>query len=354
MKRYRGKKLTSKSKDWDKGTWYIWKRLGKKIIHKAIPEAQTKTEAEQAERSIIKNAFNKRYGAHSDTSFTEFAEGPYTRYYEGHNVNVGAKRLYIETLVKAFKGKYLADITPQDCRDVRSKLQKSTSASSVNRIMSTASRLFSLACEEGILDRNPMQYVKSLKEPPKRKRLLTIREKEKLWQELRKDELMSRLVTLALNLPLRRGQLLAITPVAVDLENGLLLAESSKGRPSRAIPLNSTASDTLRLMLDDGTLPFPIKDFRRRWKPLLIAAGINKKDGKRGENYTFHDLRKEFATELMRRNQNSKTIQHLFAHSDMSITDIYIQEDFEQMRDAVNTLDATNLQPTQNIEGPPN
>jgi integrase len=142
---------------------------------------------------------------------------------------------------------------------------------------------------------------------------------------------MFRLVTLALNLPLRRGQLLAITPDALDLENGLLFAEASKGRDSRVIPLNSTAVTTLRLMREHGQLPFPLKDFRKRWFRALKAAKI--------EGYRFHDLRKEFASELIRKNVNPTIVQKLFAHSSLAITDIYMHAEMDQLKQAVNTLD---------------
>jgi integrase len=347
-KRFDGKRLKGpKDKNWSKGRWYVWKRLNGRIIHKAIPEARTEKQALQAEIKIIEQAFNKRYGiADTSATFAKFSE-TYEKYCRQKNKNITAKLQYISILKDFFKGRLLSEITPQECRDAQYHFQKrkkkgggTLAPSSVNRIMTTLSKLLTLACEEGLLDRNPMQHVRLLEEPEKRKRLLTKGEKESLWKELQKDELMSQFVTLALNLPLRRGQLLAITPDAVDLDNGLLLATSSKGRKSRAIPLNSTVIRTLQTMMRDGNLPFPLKDFRRRWSRITQAAGINKSGGKRGENFTFHDLRKEFASELIRRKANPKTVQHLFAHSDMSITDIYIQEDFEQMREAVNILDS--------------
>lgn len=331
---------SSKDKDWNRGTWYIWKRINGRVIHHSLPEALTKEDAEKAERKIVQDAFNRKYGVTQTVGFVEFANGPYTRYFESVNTNIGAKRLYVKRLCEAFKGKNLDDITPQDCRDVQAKFKKTTSASSVNRIMSTLSKMLTIACEEGILDRNPMQHVRKLKEPPKRTRLLTKEEKEKLWNALTEDPLMYRLVSLAVNLPLRRGQILAIIPDAIDQQNGVLFTVSSKGREPRMVPLNSTALNILQLMIQDGQLPFPLKDFRKRWAKITQAAGINEKGGKRGENFTFHDLRKEFASELIRRKANPKTVQHLFAHSDMSITDIYIQEDFEQMREAVNILDS--------------
>ena len=208
--------------------------------------------------------------------------------------------------------------------------------------MSTASKVFSLACEEGILDRNPMQYVKALTEPPPRKRLLTSEQKERLWQELEKDVLLYRLVVLAVNLPLRRGQLLALSEGVIDFEQERIYVIRSKGRPPRLVPINATAASVLRAMIVDNQLPLPIKDFRRRWHSVLIQAGINKRGGTREENYHFHDLRSYFASELIRRNTNPLVVQNLFAHSDMSITNIYAQTEADLMLEAVKRLDTEN------------
>lgn len=103
--------------------------------------------------------------------------------------------------------------------------------------------------------------------------------------------------------------------------------------------MNETAADVLRAMIADRQLPFPLKDFRKRWHPLLIRAKINKEGGSREENYHFHDLRSYFASELIRKNTNPLVIQNLFAHSDMSITNIYAGTEEDQMLEAVKRLD---------------
>lgn len=334
FRKLKGKRITAKHKDWRKGTWYVWKRVNGKIIHKAIPLAQTKEEAEAAEREIIRRAFNQTYGLpDGTTTFREFAEGKYKQYVEQHNVNKVSKYQYIRLLTDRFKSCAIAQVTPQDLRNAQAEWRKKYSASSVNLIMSTASKIFTLACQEGILDRNPMQYVTRLKEPPPRNRLLTKEEKERLWLVLAGDNLLYRLVVLAVNLPLRRGQLLAISPDAIDAQNGFLLAGSSKGRVSRAIPVNATALRTLEAMQKDGQLPFPLKEtgVRKRWVKALKRARI--------ENFRFHDLRKEMATDLRRKGVHSKVIQDLYGHSSMKITDVYLPPQFEDMRAAVETLD---------------
>lgn len=348
FRKYRGKRITSKDKNWSKGVWYVYKRLGEgRVIHRSIKGATTKQQAEEAERKLIEQAFNQRYGiADNTTTFKEFAEGVYTQYVEQRNINKTAKRQYIRLLCDVFKSQPLAGITPQDCRNCQDRMaRKGYSASSVNLIMSTASKIFTLACQENILDRNPMQYVSRLKEPPPRDRLLTKEEKERLWKELEKDELLFRLVTVAVNVPLRRGQLLAITPDAIDLPQGCLFVTASKGRATRAVPLNSSASRTFRQMINDCQLPFPLKEtgIRKRWNKVLKRAEI--------ENFRFHDLRKEFASELIRQNVNPNIVQKLFAHSDMRITNVYMHSEMAELKAAVNTLDATELQASEKEEG---
>lgn len=217
-KRYKGKRISSSHPRYPDARWWIYKRLKGKTIHQSIPEAKTKQEAELAERQIIKAAFDHNYSVgDSTTTLAAFIEKKYRPYVEQNNVNKGAKNLYIRLLLEHFKKQILASITPQDCRDCRSKLQNrqnkrkkesELSPASINRIMSTLSKIFSLACEEGILERNPMQYVKALPEPPPRRRLLNEKQKEDLWNELEKDTLLYRLIVLAVKLPLRRGQLM--------------------------------------------------------------------------------------------------------------------------------------------------
>lgn len=71
---------------------------------------------------------------------------------------------------------------------------------------------------------------------------------------------------------------------------------------------------------------------RKRWWRALRNAKI--------EGYRFHDLRREFASELIRRNVNPNIVQKLFAHSDMSITNVYMQSDAAALSAAVNSLDS--------------
>lgn len=376
FKRYQGKRITSKHPKYPAARWWCYRRVkGHKTIHQALPEARTREQAEKAEHSLVEQLFNRRYGiADNSTTFGEFCDNVYKHYYEQRNTNIDAKRLDVELLKKHWEHRPLAAITPQDCRNVQAALRRrkkrnskkadapAISPSSVNRTMTTASKIFTLACQERKLENNPMQWVESLEEPEARKRILNAGQKKALWEELMKDTLLRRLVILAVMTPLRKGQILALADTDIDLDGRTARVIRSKNRPPRTVPLNRTAVAVLREICAErhGRL-FPFADFRRRWHGCLIRAKINKKDGTRDDNFHFHDLRSEFATALRSQSQNPEWIQNLFAHSDMGITNIYMSSVPAELFDAVDSLDgtlpaeaATILQPTQETEGPPN
>lgn len=356
FKKHKGKRITAKHPAYHKAHWWCYKRVrGHKTIHQSLPLVTTKEQAEKAERALIEQIFNSHYGiADTSTTFSDFVDKVYVNYVEQKNENVYVKMIFIKILKEHFGSKAISSLTAQDCRDFQWKRQRTPTKkgtpranASVNKEMSTLSKILTLAVEEKVIKEHPMRYVTKLKEAPPRRYVLTDEQKERLWQNLEKDQLMLRLVTIAVNLPLRRGQLLAITPDAIDLQKGLLLAGKSKGRESRVVPLNSTALNMLRLMLAENQLPFPLRVFQKRWKKILVAAKINKEDGTREENYHFHDLRVWFGSELLKRGVNAYHIKELFNHSSMEISSIYIKSEQSQLADAVKRLDVIETEGVQ-------
>lgn len=357
FKRFGGKRITSDDPNWAKGTWYMYKRLGgEKPIQKALPTAKTLAQAERAELVEIAKAFNKQYGEQQQITFHEFADTTYRDYINQKNVNKKAKLTDLDLFLKFFgKKKLLADIKVKDCRDLQYQIINTPtyrkgvrSASTVNRTMTSLSKILTLACEEEIITRNPMRHVANLDEPPPRQRLLTPEQKERFWKEVLKDRFMFRIVMLGLNMPVRRGQILALKKDDIDFESRKAWVISSKGRQRRPIPLNDAALAILtelsaetasgHLITYKGN---PIRDFRTRWEKLLVRAGINKKKADnptREENFHFHDLRTELASTLLRNNVNPEIIRQLYAHSSMQITQNYIGNQEDILFDAMNTL----------------
>jgi len=200
-------------------------------------------------------------------------------------------------------------------------------------MMATLSKIFTLAIQENKIDRNPVSTISKLEEPPPRNRILTNDEKLRFWNEISKDVILFRLVTIAIHTGLRRGQILAIRIEDLDFDQYLLHAIKSKGRAPRYIPLNKTMRDLfqeIRKETSSGDI-FPFKSFKRRWKTALRKASI--------EDFRFHDLKHAFATALFNAGVPRDRIELLFAHSSPAITNRYLHPEIESGFDAVNLLD---------------
>jgi len=350
FKLYKGKKITSKHPAYPKAKWWCYKRIaGHKTLHRSIPEARTKEQAEIAERKLIDEVFAGRFGGPRQApTFADFVDNVYLKYVQQKNVNVYVKKIFCEELKKFFGKMRMSDITPQDCRDYQDKRSKTPTKygtpranGSVNKETSTLSRIFTIAMEQEILTASPMRFVTKLEEAEPRHRVLTAKQKAALWVELEKDTYVFRFIVLATNLPLRKSQILAINEAAIDFEHERLLTISSKGRKPRYVPLNRTAMAILRTMADEGQF-FEVGRFEKRWMQILRNAGINKKKedgGSRDTNYHLHDLRVWFGSELLKQGVNPYHIKELFGHSSMDVSSIYIVPDDIDLADAVRRLD---------------
>ena len=314
---------------------------GGKEVYRSIPEASTLKQAKLAEQAAKNAIFEQKYGIFVDeTTFAEFVDDVYFQYIETHNVNVYSKKLFTKTLLRFFGDMRLRDITPQDCRNfIKARKRHITihgrklSNASINKELSTLSKIFNIAIEERKLESNPMRPVKILKEAKPRERILTPKEKERFDAVISEDELLHPLSLIAMHTGLRKGQILAIRAEDVDFEMRTVCAIASKGREARRVPLNQTMVRVFEKLLADypsGEL-FPVKDFRARWNRAMKRAKI--------DDFHFHDLKHAFGTELIRRGSSPDLVQMLFAHSDRKISEIYMNQKLELMAREVERLD---------------
>ena len=128
---------------------------------------------------------------------------------------------------------------------------------------------------------------------------------------------------------LRVSELVGLTLDQVELDRGLLRA-FGKGSKERLVPMGDAAVEALREWLAvrpaGARHVFVNKDGRRMsrqgfWKRLrqhALAAGITKK-------LSPHKLRHSFATHLLERGADLRSVQAMLGHADISTTQIYTQ-----------------------------
>lgn len=158
------------------------------------------------------------------------------------------------------------------------------------------------------------------------------------------DPRLRALVVLLLTTGLRRAEAVSITLDDLDVENGQLLVHG-KGAKERIVPLSDMAIAEIqeylkhrgkvscdRLFVNQYGRPLHPQAVNRLLDKLLEEAHLT------GRGITPHKLRHTFATQLIRRGVDVRTVQELLGHADLETTARYLHSDTRSKRAAVDRL----------------
>lgn len=372
-KRWKGKKIKPGDPNFDKARWWIEYRLQGRRVHKAVPEASTKAQAERAETSEREANYNRRYNKGSDIGLTTYYDEFYLPWL---NEKKRSRVLDAESRVKKlkafFRDRPLREISRRDVERFQASLRgketkrlTSRKGATVNRYIYLLSAIFSRAAVDEIVDFNPCS--KFEKEPEaRRERYLMPAERTKLMDVLVDDlEYLSSPIEVSLGTGVRKiTELLELRIENVnfsglsvfrpangrDVEvrpNWLLLADTKGKAPRhRVMPMNVPVRAALHKVIQDRTTG-RVFDFghtgvsastlRRGFSKACKRAGIQFGQNVEG-GLTWHDLRRTFATELRGRQVHEYDISDLLGHTIQSVTGTYARSTPEALEEAVNKL----------------
>jgi integrase len=362
-KRFNGKRMKPNDPNWDRGTWVVEFNLHGHRVKEAIPEAQTKKQAEQAETQIRQAIFDRKYKASVVTRFSDFVDNVFVPWTRENNRSHKDDEQRAVKLKEFFGLRAIRDITPMLIERFKSELRKSDSKfkrpfspSTVNRYLQVLSRVLSMAFENGIIDSNPMSRVKRLREPEPRQRYLnqySDDEEERLMKALAVyGEHLVALAELDLEVGMRLGELLNAHWADVDQIAQHIFVMKTKNDKPRLIPLTVRALEILKRLRQDAPDEERIFDSKRtgrKRRQLMVcfeqavkAAGIS--------DFHFHDLRHTFATRLRAANVHEYDIADLLGHSttpgdtrNTKVTRGYAHGVPQRLRDAVNSMEKGKL-----------
>jgi site-specific recombinase XerD len=193
---------------------------------------------------------------------------------------------------------------------------------SVNRELAFLKRTYNVAIADGLLETNPVRQVKLLKENNARVRYLTDEEEIRLRAEM--GETHWAVVALALNTGLRRGELFALRWDAVDFTANVLTIPRTKAGRARHVPMNAAVRAILGARESRLRSPYVLPSAKgstmldahnfinRVFTPARKRTGI--------EDFRWHDLRHTFASRLVMRGVDLRTVQELLGHTDIRMT----------------------------------
>lgn len=190
-----------------------------------------------------------------------------------------------------------------------------------NRMRACLHRIFNLAVEEGLLERNPVTW-RPEKEKGKPRPAFTREDLEFLlaaakqgigsWQP---PTYLYGLVLLAATTGARKGEILALLGQDVDRSTATLTLHSTKTGAHRQLKLLPAVLANLPVVAPENRI-FPV-DCRRTFDTLLEKTGLDKK------GLCFHSLRHTFTTYTARTGVPLAILRDILGHGSLSTTERY-------------------------------
>lgn len=243
-------------------------------------------------------------------------------------------------------GKYRLDtITTREIQQFHSNLSKSHTPSTANRYLMLVQRMYSLAMQWSVVERNPACLVKKFKENNARERYLSTEEVTRFLKAL--DTLDNQVIASGLKFllftGLRKSEAFHLEWIAVNREGGTVhLTKTKSGKP-RTVILNILARQIIdemwKIREEDHSYVFPGKvkgqPVANPQKPFETAceiAGL--------ENFRIHDLRHSFASLAINSGATLYDVQKLLGHASSQMTQRYAHLADESVRRATEQVAA--------------
>ena len=258
--------------------------------------------------------------------------------------------------------KYLNFLTSKEIKDICkttdltiisfiAKLKKEgLSNRSIARHLTAIKMFYKFLTEEGHITINPTLHIEAPKRETRLPQILSIEEVNLLLKQPDRNTHSglrdSAFLELLYAAGLRVSELVSLSLNDVNLEAGYLIA-FGKGSKERLIPIGEVSQNVIRAYLEKSRpvllgdrqsrylfttrsgKPMTRQGFWKLIKKYALAAGIRK-------NITPHTLRHSFASHLLERGADLRSVQMMLGHVDISTTQIYTHVTPERLKKIYN------------------
>jgi len=287
-----------------------------------------------------------------------------------YDMYYGALKRYIEPNIGHYKLDNLNPVIIQKfINDLAEKsLNKSTglSQSSLKKVLITLSQAYDKAISLNMLYDNPCKNISMPRKEKRRALAFTDDEQKRFIANCTGNTVFENMFVFAFYTGLRLGELQALTWDDINEDQTITVSKSlsvvntyeKSGTKSktiidkpktknsqRIVPLNKKAQDILKLQKQKNTKQSPFifcsavgtplmkRNIYRSFNSILNRAGIE-------SHVTIHSLRHSFATRLLEKGADIKTVSELLGHKSIQITlDIYSHVSANLKSKTVNLLD---------------
>jgi integrase len=255
----------------------------------------------------------------------------------------------------------LEDLSIIELEQWRTKrMREGNKAATINRLVVALKASVNWAVSHELIKENPLARLGRLKERDssvkvrylsddervrlmaaldnREERIRSGRESHNEWSLKRKKEAfpefsekfvdyLKPMVLVSLNSGLRRGSLFGLKWGDIDFFTRTMTIRPDNDKPEKTLqlPMNAIVNETLAAWKGqnspsgDDALVFPspvsggeLNNVKKSWATVLKEAGI--------ENFRWHDMRHDFASQLVMKGVDLNTVRELMGHADMKMT----------------------------------
>ncbi|MCI6349359.1 MAG: tyrosine recombinase [Tenericutes bacterium] len=246
---------------------------------------------------------------------------------------------YILDIIKFYEWNNNSDITYMSKKQILeyiSYLRSYLNEKSINRHISSLKGFYLYLVDNNIIRESPLEEIYSLKTKKTLPKYLSVEEVDRLLNINLKtpfDYRNKAMLEVMYATGLRVSELVGLCFSNIDFENSLIRV-NGKGKKDRIVPLGEIAQYYLKIYINDYRSKLLNKnnyDFiflNNHGKP-ISRQGFNfilnniRKEVKIDKDITPHTLRHSFATHLLERGADIRSIQEMLGHENISTTNIY-------------------------------
>jgi integrase len=222
------------------------------------------------------------------------------------------------------------------------KKLKNVSNETLNRTVTTLKGAITKAVEFGYLKTNSLSGFKKFKEREGKIRYLDENETTKFMDILNNDSGLTKdIISTAYYTGMRRGEIFSLDWDDIDFKTNQILLNSNntKSGKSRNIPMHKIVYSTLINIKENNASGIIFKspitgnkldNINRSWHSFLDKTEI--------KNFRFHDLRHNFASQLIMKGESLTVVRDLLGHSDFKMTLRYAHLAPEHKQKAIDLL----------------
>ncbi|RLD14976.1 MAG: site-specific tyrosine recombinase XerD [Caldiserica bacterium] len=266
------------------------------------------------------------------------------------------EREYSKNTISAYKndlrsfkeflnGKDPLKVTKRDIFEFLMKLSKRRlRPTTLRRKISSVRSFYAFLLKEGKIENDPTVDISLPKKDKRLPEVLSLEEIEKILNVIPENSFRGKrdraIVELLYSCGLRVSELTGLKVKDIDMENGFLKC-FGKGSKERIVPFGERAKDVLKEYLKERGKKNITSEYlfvSRKGERILrqfINAILNKyaKKARIRKKVHPHMLRHSFATHLLERGADLRSVQELLGHVDISTTQIYTHLTKERLRE---------------------